>query len=151
MTPSLFGRWSTRLYLFIILGSMISLIFAWLYRGPKQALTPVPFYVLGYVLIVGLILDIFYHYAILIHRWEYDWPAAYKLIADFAEGLIVFLLITLVGLPGIPKGSVDALHFWLQYCSIWFFTYFWVFFLMRAIFVRWRARAGQFGKFPAIQ
>ena len=39
------------------------------------------------------------------------------------EGVFVFLLIRFVGLPLIPKGSVDFGHFWLEYGVIWLFTY----------------------------
>ncbi len=147
MTPNLVGRWQTRLYLLGLIGGMIALLFVWRYnmRIPYTNRNRwIPEYVVAYLIIFGFVWDVIYQ-TILHFRWDYDWPGAYSLIAGILEGALVFLLIRFVGLPLIPKGSVDFGHFALEYGVIWTFTYFWVQFVMRALFIRWRFRAARFG------
>ena len=147
MTPNLIGRWQTRLYLLGLIGGIIALGFVWRYNsfipyGNRNRW--IPEFVVAYLIIFGFVWDIIYQ-AITRLQWDYDWPGAYTFIAGILEGTLVFLLIRFVGLPLIPKRSVDLWHFFLEYAVIWTFTYFWVQFLMRAIFIRWRFRAARFG------
>jgi hypothetical protein len=151
VTPSLMGRWQTRLWLMIFIGLPISALFVYLYRGAGARFTPVPLYMLGYVLLFGVVWDVLYQFVITRAQWDYDWPAAYQFIVGFTEGVLIYLLIRFTGLPGIAKGGVSLGRFWLAYGAIWLTTYTWLFFFMRAVFVRWRFRAGQFGKFPLPQ
>ena len=147
MTPNLTGRWQTRLYLLGLIGGIIALGFVWRYNSfyPFWSRNRwIPEFVLGYIILFGMVLDVIYQ-VITRRQWDYDWPAAYYTAAGIFEGALVFLLIRFVGLPLIPKGSVDFGHFILEYAVIWLFTYFWVFFMMRAIFIRWRFRAARFG------
>jgi uncharacterized membrane protein len=147
VTPNLVGRWQTRLYLLGLIGGIIALGFVWRYNASipySHRDRWIPLFVLAYLLLFGFVWDMIYQ--VIVHRrWDYDWPGAYVLIAGIIEGAVVFLLIRFVGLPLIPKGSVDFGHFILEYGVIWTFTYFWVQFLMRAIFIRWRFRAARFG------
>jgi len=149
MTPNIIGRWQTRLYLIGLLGGLIALLFVWRYNsfipyGNKYRW--IPEYVVGYVLLFGFVWDLPYQ-AITRLRWDNDWPGAFFFISQGIEGVLVFLLIRFVGLPGIPKGSVDFGHFWLEYGVIWLFTYAWVQFIMRAIFINWRYRQARFGTY----
>lgn len=147
MTPNLVGRWQTRLYLLGLIGGMIALLFVWRYNARipySNKYRWIPEYVVAYLVLFGFVWDIIYQ-TILHFHWDYDWPGAYTLVAGILEGALVFLLIRFVGLPLIPKGRVDFGHFILEYAVIWCFTYFWVQFLMRAIFIRWRFRAARFG------
>jgi hypothetical protein len=145
MTPSLMGRWQTRFWLIIVIGIPMSTLFAYLYRGSGQLLTPIPLYMLGYILAFGVAWDMLYQLVLTHGRWDYDWPAVYQLISGFTEGMAVYLLIRFVGIPGIARGSLSLSRFWLAYGAVWLAMYLWLFCFMRAVFVRWRFRAGRFG------
>jgi len=153
VTPNIIGRWQTRLYLIGLLGGLIGLLFVWRYNSfipYSNKYRWIPEYVVGYVLVFGFLWDLLYQ-GITRLRWDNDWPGAFFFISGGIEGVLVFLLIRFVGLPLIPKGSVDFGHFWLEYGVVWLFTYFWVQFLMRAIFINWRFRQARFGTYPAAE
>lgn len=153
MTPNIVGRWQTRLYLIGLLGGMIGLLFVWRYNsfipyGHRNRW--IPEFVVAYVLLIGFVWDLLYQ-AITRRRWDNDWPGLFFFVSQGIEGVLIFLLIRFVGLPLIPKGSVDFGHFWLEYGVIWLFTYAWVQFIMRAIFLNWRFRQARFGTYPAAE
>lgn len=153
VTPNLVGRWQTRLYLLGLIGGIIALGFVWRYNmripyGNRNRW--IPEFVIGYLILFGFVWDILYQ-AITYRRWDYDWPAAFYTITGIVEGAFLFLILRFVGLPLIPKGSVDFGHFILEYAVVWGFTYFWVFFMMRAIFIRWRYHQARFGNYKVAQ
>jgi hypothetical protein len=81
MVPTLKGRWSTRILLFLWIGVPITFLFSLFVAGPGSSRLPLiglhydilPFQILSLLLIVGLILDPVYFY-IQQFRWERDWP-----------------------------------------------------------------------------
>lgn len=153
MTPSLVGRWQTRIFLLVLIGGIIALGFVWRYNDKfhySDHRRWIPMFVLMYVLLFGFVWDILYQ-IILTFRWDYDWPGSFFFISQGIEGALVFLLIRFVGLPLIPKGSVDFGHFALEYGLIWLVTYGFVQFFMRAFFIRWRYRQARFGNYPVAQ
>ena len=66
MIPTLFGRWHTRLLLYIFIGLPITFLFAWFksaWRWPipyDQSIFYDPFVFLTLILTLGLILDVLY-------------------------------------------------------------------------------------------
>jgi hypothetical protein len=100
MTPILFGRWQSRIFLLATIGVLVTLPFA-LSQGLQQ-IQWVYFWVLLYVCLFGLVWDILYNY---LQRllWDHDWPGALSLITGIVEGIFLALIITLVGLPNIPQ------------------------------------------------
>ena len=94
MTPTLFGRWQTRLLLLATVGVLVSLPFAIGLIGSSP--NSVYFWILGYVAIFGLGWDVLYNY-LQKSRWDRDWPAAYQLLAGIWELLFVFCGIKLFG------------------------------------------------------
>jgi hypothetical protein len=101
MTPTLLGRWQTRLALFGAIALPVSLVFAWM-LGPGGALAPEPVLLATLTLIVGLVLDGGYDQAQR-YSWDQDWPFALFLVASLAE---FALALTIVRLDLIP--FVDA-------------------------------------------
>ncbi len=140
MTPTLFGRWQTRLAMLGSWGALISLVFA-LLRG-EDAFNETFFYVLGYVALFGIVWDLLF---ILLQRlrWDRDWPAIFQLASGICEGALVFGLIQGTGLPGIEKGGVPFGLFVSHYGLVWLVTYTWVQGPMRTFLPRWRFTGGR--------
>jgi hypothetical protein len=136
MTPLLVGRWETRLLLFAIAGSLVTL----LYSLPFGFLQ-VRFIVLGYVLLFGFVWDALYQF-ILSYRWDQDWPTFYQVLAGIWEGLFVWLLIKTLHLPGIPA-NLSAIQFFPHYALVWLSIFVISQGPIRTVFVGWRYRGGQ--------
>ena len=111
MTPTLLGRWETRLLLLATIGLLITIIFTLLFGGSTFLL------VLVYVAVFGVIWDVIY-IALQQLRWDRDWPAAFQVINGITEGIFLYLVVRLVGLPGVPTDLSLGL-FIAQYGLVW--------------------------------
>jgi hypothetical protein len=140
MTPTLVGRWQTRVALLATIGTAVSLIFA------AAAGSPVFFVVLGYVVVLGLAWDCLYSY-LQSFRWEGDWPPAFAVIAAAVEGLAVYLLATRIGVPGLQRDLPSEL-FAFHYGTVWVTTYLFAQGPMRALLPWWRFHGGRI--WPAV-
>ncbi|MEA5571885.1 hypothetical protein [Calothrix sp. UHCC 0171] len=138
MTPTLFGRWQTRVLLLATVGVLVSLPFV---MTAPDAEKGIYFWVLAYVAIFGIIWDIVYD-RIQKYRWDRDWPAVYQLFAGLWEMVFILCGVKLIGLPAIPK-ELPLDKFLLHYSAVWFAIFTVSQTLMRVIFVRWRFRGGE--------
>ena len=139
MTPTLFGRWQTRLLLLATVGVLVSLPFAIGLIGGLPGL--IYFSILAYIAIFGLGWDILYDY-LQKSRWDRDWPAAYQLFAGIWEMIFVLCGVKIIGLPAISK-ELPPVIFLLHYSVVWLAVFIVSQSLMRIIFPRWRFRGGQ--------
>lgn len=143
MTPTLMGRWQTRLLLVGTIGLFITLLVGRYYDDLSGS-----FILLGYVLIVGLAADVLYQF-IQTFRWDEDWPTSFQLLAGLAEGVFLWGLISLVrwdefgllGLPGV--GTIPFSRFFNHYAAIWFAIFLVMQGPLRVIFPRWRFFGGR--------
>ncbi|MEZ5870464.1 MAG: hypothetical protein R3D32_01215 [Nitratireductor sp.] len=107
MTPTLMGRWQTRIILFFIVGLPVTLLFAlaWTRDFSDPGFTMV-FLVLMTIFLVGMVLDPAY---ILVQslRWENDWPFAFQLFFSICEFLVVLALIAADWLPFAHASVID--------------------------------------------
>ncbi|WP_460202307.1 hypothetical protein [Scytonema sp. NUACC21] len=142
MTPTLFGRWQTRLLLLATAGVLVSIPFASGLIASNHG--TVYFWILAYVSLFGLGWDIVYD-QIQKYRWDRDWPAAYQLFAGIWELVFVFCGVKVFGfLPiPVPKELLPPHVFLLHYCVVWLAVFLTSQSLMRIVFVRWRFRGGQ--------
>ena len=140
MTPTIFGRWQTRIATLATLGAIVTAIIA--YANLGDAPTETFFMVLAYVAAIGLAWDLIY-IALQRLRWDRDWPAAFQVANGVVEGIFLFVLIEYIGLPDIEEGSVPLWVFAVHYGSVWLATFVWVQGPMRAIFPRWRFYGGR--------
>jgi hypothetical protein len=142
MTPTLFGRWQTRLLLLATVGVFVSMPFATGLIG--SGASSVYFWILGYVAIFGLGWDVLYNY-LQKFRWDRDWPAAYQLLAGIWELVFVYCGVKLFGFLPIPqaKDQLSPEVFLLHYSTVWLAVFIVSQSLMRIIFPRWRFRGGQ--------
>jgi hypothetical protein len=138
MTPTLFGRWQTRLLLLATVGVLVSLPFVMAAPDSEKGIY---FVILAYVAIFGLFWDVIYD-QMQKYRWDRDWPAAYQLFAGIWEMLFVLCGVKLIGLPAIPK-ELPIQLFLLHYSLVWLAVFTTSQSLMRIIFVRWRFHGGQ--------
>ncbi|MEH2137952.1 hypothetical protein [Nostoc sp.] len=142
MTPTLFGRWQTRLLLILTVGVLVSLPFALGLIGPGA--NSVYFCILGYVAVFGLGWDVLYNH-LQKSRWDRDWPAAYQLLAGIWELAFVFCGVKLFGfLPiPLPKEELPLAVFLFHYSVVWLAVFISSQSLMRIMFLRWRFRGGE--------
>jgi hypothetical protein len=142
VTPTLLGRWQTRLLLLATVGLLISIPFAigLVSSNPSS----VYFWILGYVAILGIGWDLIYTY-LQKSRWDRDWPAAYQLFAGIWEMVFILCGVKIFGfLPiPIPKEELPIGGFILHYSAVWLAVFISSQSLMRIIFPRWRFRGGQ--------
>ena len=134
MTPTLFGRWQTRLALLATIGLLISLIFTLVFGSSAFI------YVLLYVALFGVVWDVIY-IALQQLRWDRDWPAVFQVINGLTEGAFLYLVIRIIGLPGVPSDLSLGL-FIAQYGLVWLAIFLWVQGPMRALFPFWRFHGG---------
>jgi hypothetical protein len=146
MTPTLLGRWQTRLLLLATVGILVSLPFAMGIIGPGA--NSVYFWILGYVAIFGLGWDVLYDY-LQKFRWDRDWPAVYQLFAGIWEFVFILCGVQVFGfLPiPIPKDALSIGDVFLHYSLVWLAVFIASQSLMRIIFPRWRFRGGEWLKF----
>lgn len=139
MTPTLIGRWQTRLLLLATVGVLITLPFYLGIIGPGGS---VFFWVLIYVTLFGLGWDVLYQH-LQKSRWDSDWPGALQLFAGIWEAVFVALLVKIFGLPGIRTEDLPMKWFALHYSFVWLAVYIASQTMMRILFPRWRFRGGQ--------
>lgn len=145
MTPTLLGRWQTRLFLLSTVGLFITLVVGFLF---KDFVTPLA--LLGYVLLFGFIWDILYNFLQSL-RWDRDWPPLFLAGGGLLEALWVWGLVKanylwavlgLAGLPGVDTG-LSLTQFAIHYGMVFAAVLLMMLGPMKVIFLKWRFRGGQ--------
>lgn len=146
MTPTLKGRWQTRLFLLWTAGLVITLFYMLIFGLFGAGVSSPNFWklpaLLGYVSLIGLALDLFYIYLQSL-RWDNDWPLAFQFAVGIFEGIILFVLFRFNLLPGVTYQDGDWWRFLLHYGSVWWVTYWALFGPMRVLSIRWRFFGGE--------
>jgi hypothetical protein len=140
MTPTLIGRWQTRLLLLTLVGLPITLPFTVGILGPGES--PIFFLILLYVMLVGLLWDVVYDF-LQQFRWDRDWPGAFQLLAGIGEAVFLGALFKSIPLPGLISEDISLKWFALHYICVWLGVYIASQSLMRIVFPRWRFRGGK--------
>lgn len=155
MTPTLLGRWHTRLLLFVFIGLPVTLLFS-LYRTnwdiwpPRYELSAFyyPFLFLTAILILGLVLDFVY-----IHmqrlNWDNDWPFAHQFFFSIVEYLIVYYAasdgwLDFFFTEGRPTWDDTVYHF----STVFGLSFLALLGGVQIFMVRWRFNGGEVGRFP---
>ena len=136
MTPVLLGRWQTRVALLATLGVTVAAIFS-LAKSDEAF-----FIVLACVALLGLVWDVVF-IGIQQLRWDRDWPTSFQVGAGIVEGALVFLILELVGLPGIEKGAVGIGIYVAHYGTTWLVVFLCTQGPMRVLAPRWRFNGGR--------
>ncbi|MBO3461863.1 hypothetical protein G7B40_041285 [Aetokthonos hydrillicola Thurmond2011] len=139
MTPTLFGRWQTRLLLLLTVGVAVSIPFATGLIASSPGI--VYFEILAYVAIFGLAWDIVYN-QLQKYRWDRDWPAIYQLFAGIWEMVFVWLGVGVFHLLPVPQ-EVPIKVFLVHYSIVWIAVFIASQSVMRILFPHWRFRGGR--------
>ncbi len=144
MTPTLIGRWQTRLLLLGTLGVADTLIFGRLYNDFITPLT-----LLAYAMALGFIWDFAYNFVQGL-RWDRDWPPVFQLIAGIIEGAFLWSLVVIAnanwfGLPALygVSPNITFFMFLAHYTTVWLTAFLASQGLLRIIFPRWRFSGGK--------
>jgi hypothetical protein len=146
VTPTLLGRWQTRIALVWTLG--LALTVGWMQHWKLFAIPrdQPDFWkllaLLGYVTVLGLAWDILYTH-LQSYRWDCDWPLVFHFICGIGEGIVVFALFRVGVLWGLTYEAGDAWRFLLHYGSVFLVIYGWSYGPMRVIAPRWRFNGGE--------
>lgn len=150
MTPTLLGRWQTRLWLMIFIGGFFTIVY-WGILGTAGVIPAndfTLFWVLAIVLFLGLIWDMPYMW-VLRFRWDHDWPAIFQLFSGIWEWLVIWglglLFFEAISFIQVGPGTwwVFHSHYWL----VWLTTFVASQGFLRILNPRWRFRGGQFGRY----
>lgn len=154
MTPTLLGRWQTRLLLYVFIGLPITLLYAFYLRNWTWPPEVDPFVFLTFLLVIGLILDILY-IQLQRFRWDHDWPFIFQFFSMIAEFFIAYLLMELlvtnfdIGLWLFPNGSIPidtaSTHFFLVFVP----SFVALLGFVQIFLVRWRFKGGELGRFSS--
>ena len=136
MTPTLTGRWQTRLLLLSTVGALITLVFGYLFSNFVT-----PFALLGYVLLLGLLWDILYN-SLQTLRWDRDWPPLFFVAAGIVEGLFLWGLTHFIPLPGVDP-DLSFGKFAVHYGTVFVFILSIMLGPLKTVFLKWRFRGGR--------
>ncbi len=98
MTPTLWGRIQTRLFLMLTIGLFITFFFMWWWDDST------PFIILMAATIIGIAWDAIYIF-IQRYRWDRDFPFSFQFMAGIVEGIFLYLLIGMEFLPFVELGK----------------------------------------------
>ncbi|HNB52873.1 MAG TPA: hypothetical protein PK530_13070 [Anaerolineales bacterium] len=136
MTPTLNGRWQTRLLMNLTIGVVFTALFGLAWQDFRTA-----FVALAYMTGLGLVWDVVY-IRLQAWRWDHDWPPVLFLLGAMWEMLVLGVAIGMEKLPGLaPDYGVFSLL--LHYGTVGLVSFLWMFGPMRVLFPRWRFRGGQ--------
>lgn len=158
MTPTLFGRIQTRLFVMFVVGGPWTLLvtpFLPVEGGlvlSSDAVSLLDAYLLSFtalllVALVGcLVWEPLYH-LLMQFRWEKDWPAFFQLLQIVPEGLATWLLLHVDGLNPLSAAdggpSVPGRAFLTLFTTTWLVTWLFVNGPMKIFFLRWRFSGGR--------
>ncbi|GAA3241400.1 hypothetical protein GCM10017691_44550 [Pseudonocardia petroleophila] len=137
MLPTLNGRIQTRVLVLLVVGGLWTLVISPLVGQPYA----VTYVVLLAVIVLGVGWELLYH-LIQQFRWEKDWPTLFGLLTAINEGALLWLLISLHAVPGLPR-EVPFGAFLGQFLTTWIIVWIVVNGPMRVPFVHWRFRGGR--------
>jgi hypothetical protein len=142
MTPTLIGRWQTRILLLGTLGVLVTIPFS--LNGDSLY-----FQVLLAIAVLGCMWDIVYNQLQTL-RWDHDWSAILQLAAGIWEAFFFYVpfkfLISSILKIGWLSTDIPIDKFLLHYSCIWLAVFTASQTLMRVIFPRWRFHGGEWFK-----
>lgn len=136
MTPTLRGRWQTRLVLNLTVGVVLTALWGGVLREVAPA-----FVMLGYMTVLGWVWDVGYN-RLQTRRWDHDWPPVLYLVGAGWEMGVLSILMSTLNLPGSAE-TYGVFPMLGQYSLIGVVSFLLMFGPLRVLFPRWRFRGGQ--------
>lgn len=154
MTPTLFGRIQSKLFLLLIVAPLwallVTVVLVPLVAGSDASMTPNyptvlwnAIQVLLWVAAIGILWELLWH-ALQQLRWEKDWPLLFGLLQYVPEGLVVFFVINPSFLGLTTAGGVPTAAFLLHFVTTVLVTFLYINGPHRVLFIRWRFEGGRF-------
>lgn len=143
MLPILAGRIQTRIFVLVVVGALWTAIITPVLPPHRASLGDryqATFTVLAIVLVLGLGWECVYQ-GLQQFRWEKDWPTLFGFLTGINEGVLTWLVIQHVSLPGTP--AITGGTFLLHFTTVWLVTWLFLNGPMRVPFVHWRFRGGR--------
>ncbi|EWC63684.1 hypothetical protein UO65_0981 [Actinokineospora spheciospongiae] len=141
MTPTLLGRWQSRLFVLATAGLLWTLLLTPLlpvgFATTRETYAGT-FAAIGVTAAVGLVLWEPLYQFLQQFRWEKDWPAMFTLLEGIPEGVVVFFL-----LRDVLGFDVRATPFLIHFGTTWLVVFLCLHGPLRVVSVRWRFRAGR--------
>ena len=146
MVPTLNGRIQTRIFLLLVVGVPWTLLITPFLPakpgGTLGGLYQATFFVLGTVLVVGVVLWEPLYHGLMQFRWEKDWPICFSLLLSIPEGLLAYAIFKAVG-PKTNPPSAGWAAFVLHFSTVWLLVWLMSIGPMKVPFARWRFRGGR--------
>ena len=145
MSPTLFGRIQTRIFLALFVGVPLAFVLGVLLprSAPDATLGDMFQVFLAAILIVavvGIAWELVYH-GLQQFRWEKDWPTLFGLITGIPEGIVVYLLLN----AGVPwdLGPVPLKTFLPMFFIVWMCIWLIANGPLQIVLLRWRYQGGR--------
>lgn len=154
MTPTLTGRWQTRILLYLFIGLPITLLYAFYLRNWTWPPETDPFVFLTFLLMIGLLLDILY-IQIQRFRWDQDWPFIFQFFSMIFEFVVAYLLMELFvfsfdfGVWFFPNGSIPIETASTHFALVFVPSFIALLGFVQIFLVRWRFKGGELGRFSS--
>jgi hypothetical protein len=154
MTPTLKGRWQTRILLYIVIGLPVTFLVAmyncnWQWP-PSYDLTAFqdPFKFITAILLLGLLLDVLYM-RMQSYHWDADWPFAYQFFFSIVEFFIIFELMNYGWLDAFfPDGRIPFSNAAWHFGFVFVLSFLAVLGGLQIFLVRWRFKGAELGRHP---
>lgn len=138
VTPTLRGRWQTRLATLGTIGVAVTLVFALRGGGFEGTF----FAVLAWVAVLGVAWDGLW-IALQGLRWDRDWPPLLQWAGAAVEGAALYSWVDRFGLPGVTAGGVSLELFAAHYGTVFATVFVFLQGPVRVLLPRWRFNGGR--------
>lgn len=138
MTPTLFGRLQTRVFVTVVVGGIWTALLALVLPGLALADALIVLATMG---VLGLAWEFAYH-GLMGFRWEKDWPSLLGLLTGVNEGVVLAVVLNTGRVPGLSVGPSVPL-FLMHFITVWLVTWAWLQGPMKVFDPRWRFRGGR--------
>jgi hypothetical protein len=150
MTPTLFGRIQTRIFLALVIGVPWTLLVTPFLPGNRgdrslgdvaSALYPLTFLALGLMVAIGCVLWEPLYHALQQFRWERDWPVMFALLVVIPEAILLWFVLQAIDLD--TEGIATRTTFIVHIASTWVLMWLFAIGPIRIFLVRYRFRGGR--------
>jgi hypothetical protein len=138
MTPTLIGRFQTRVFATLVVGLPWTVVLWLVLPGANLSQMVLILAAMG---TVGLGWELAYHW-LMGYRWEKDWPSLLGLLTGLNEGVLLWLLLSWGLIPGVDVGPSGG-RFFLHFAGAWIAIWLWLQGPMKVVDPRWRFRGGR--------
>ncbi len=145
MTPTLAGRWQTRILLYLFIGLPVTLLYGLYLDLAELGRLGDPFVFITALLVVGLLLD-YPYIQIQRFRWDNDWPFAFQFFFSILEFLITLGLMNIGALDAFLVDRIPVEYATTHFTLVFIPSFIGVLAGIQVFLVRWRFKGGEIGR-----